>query len=185
MKSYELSFTMSSGTTSMSNDHIFYRGLCFFTLVGLQLLSKLRSCCVSLSLLSDALGTAVVSGTLWVWGRLGSGSSFTGSLVAEKSTLPTLPQGKTFEWAGYRLGSFNVATDEELVSTSRQTSEAAFLLLSLPLSDSDWGLHSIALPNITSSGVRSALFEATWTTSSSWPALQPGRSLSGEDLLLV
>ena len=72
-------------------------------------------------------------------GEAGVWCSFTGSLVtvtAEKATLPTMPQGSTFDWAGYRLGSFNMA-DEELVFSSWQTLEAAFLLLSLPLSSGD------------------------------------------------
>ena len=119
-------------------------------MVGLQLLSKSRSCCVSLSLLPDVLGTALVSGTHWVWGRLGSGSSFTGSFVTEKSSLPAVRQGKSFDWAGFRLGSFSVATDGELVSPSGPSPEAAFLLLSLPLFCSDWGLHSYTLPYILS-----------------------------------
>ena len=72
-------------------------------------------------------------------GEAGILCSFTGLLVTvttEKATLPTVPQGCTFDWAGYRLGSFNVA-DEELVFSSWQTLEAAFLLLSLPLFSGD------------------------------------------------
>ncbi len=54
-------------------------------LTGLQLLSKVKSCCVSLSLLAEPLETAVAQDTLRVWGLLGSAELVTGSDVAEES----------------------------------------------------------------------------------------------------
>ena len=144
MKSYKLSFSLrSSDDTSIAIEPIFKNLL---HLVGLQLWSSLRRCWVSLSLLPSGLDTAAPS-TQRVWGRLESGCSFTGSLTvvtAEKATLLTMPHGSTFDWAGYRLGSFNMG-DEELVLSS-WTSEAAFLLQSLPLLGGDWGLHPTSLP---------------------------------------
>ena len=131
---------MSSVTTRqcLTSIYAFWKeDLFFFTLAGMQLLRSSRSCCVSLSRLPDVLRTALALGTLWVWGKLGSVSSFTASGVTEKSSLPTMQSGRTFDWAGFRLGSFSAATGDELVPPSGLLLQAAFWLLSLPLLCSD------------------------------------------------